>query len=214
MANYQQLQNDVMAWLNRRDVAPLIPSWVTMTETDIAELLRARCMIVRGSQQLDGPQITLPGDFVAMESIRDALTGKMLDLHDSFTGPNENPTGPAQPGAGVATAYRLVGDCVEFLPHPQVPVPLPPNWTWQIVNMVWYAKPQPLQVVSDSNTVLNAHYQVYLFGCCRYGAKYELDDDRAQQMDGEFATAVAAANAWKVAADYSGAPLRAVVRGF
>jgi len=211
MASLADLTNDVAAWLNRRDVGPLIPSWVRMAETDIAQLLRARCMVVRGDQAIEADQISLPSDWIAAESIRFKDCGKLLSLEDHFTGPLAG--GPA---CGCAShpswAYRFVGSCIEFLPHPVIPAD--PAWQPQIVKMAWYAKPRPLKDPQDTNAVLEQHYAVYLFGACRYGAMFELDDDRAAQMQGKLEEAVAAANMWKAASDYSGAPLRAVVRGF
>ena len=62
--------------------------------------------------------------------------------------------------------------------------------------------------------MLQTLYGIYLFGTCKYGAMFELDDARAQQMEGAFNQAVTRANLWKQMSDYSGAPLRAVVRGF
>jgi hypothetical protein len=84
----------------------------------------------------------------------------------------------------------------------------------QAINMNWYQAPTPLVDPQDTNTVLTSHYAVYLFGVCKYGAMFELDDARAQQMEGAFDQAVTRANLWKQLSDYSGAPLRAVVRGF
>jgi hypothetical protein len=53
-----------------------------------------------------------------------------------------------------------------------------------------------------------------LFGTVRYGAMWGMDDDRELQMTTRFSEAVAVANRLKEDAQYSGAPLRAVVRGF
>jgi hypothetical protein len=74
--------------------------------------------------------------------------------------------------------------------------------------MAWYAKPQPLINDTDTNTVLEALYAVYLFGVCKYGAMFELDDDRAAQTDAQWQQAVTRANNWKQFSDYSGAPFR------
>jgi hypothetical protein len=180
-----------------------------MVETDIAENLRARCMVARATQAVDANFITLPASFCSMESIRDAATGEMLSLEDEWTGP----LGGSNQNCPV-TAYRLVADCIEFLPHPFVPDPPDPTWQPQIVNMNWFASPAPLINPQDTNVVLEKLYSVYLFGTCKYGAMYELDDARATQMEGAFGQAVTRANLWKQLSDYSGAPLRAVVRGF
>jgi hypothetical protein len=162
-------------------------------------------MVQRATQAIDAPFIGLPAGFITMESLSDDATGTLLTLEDHFTGPNIY-------RGNKVTSYRLVGDCLEFLPHPTLTVTLPEQF--QTVNMAWFSAPDPLRDPQDSNAVLERHYGVYLWGLLRYAMKYEFDPDRTQQADTEFLTAVEAANRWKSQADYSGAPLRAVVRGF
>lgn len=213
MASYAQLQGDVKAWLKRRDVDALIPSWVLQAETDINATLRARCMVVRGTQAIDANFITLPVTFAEFESVRFTCCGNLLSLEDHFSGPLAG--GPTCQCASPATwAYRLVGGCIEWLPHPTIPNPPDPSWVPQTVDVAWYSKVTPLVNPQDTNPVLDQLYSVYLFNVVRYGAMYGLDDDRAQQMGTAFADVVTAANNWKTASDYSGAPLRAVVRSF
>jgi hypothetical protein len=204
VATYAQLKADVAAWLNRRDLGGLIPGWVAMVDTEIAETLRARCMITVGTQLITSAYVTMPPNFATMASIRDAMTGELLDLKDEWSGHwASGDTGTFS----ACTAYRLVhADCIEFLPHP--PDPLPLEWIPQQVLMEWYAKPVPLVLDTDTNTVLEALYAVYLFGVCKYGAMFELDDDRAAQMDAAWQQAVTRANLWKQQSDYSGAPFR------
>lgn len=203
MASFAQLTRDVMGWLDRRDVEPLVPGWVSMAEADIKEQLRVRAMVQNATQQIDAALISLPADFAAMGALRSAVTGKLLDLEDDWTGPlygqQDSPV----------TAYRLVGDCVEFLPHPYVPDPPQISWQPQLVRMTWFRAPKPLQDAQDTNGVLEQHYAVYLFATCKYGAMFELDDDRATQMTNAFVATVAAANMAYEMANYSGAPLRA-----
>jgi hypothetical protein len=211
MASLQQLSDDVSGWLNRRDIASLIPGWVAMVETEIAETLRARCMLKSATQAIDAPYITLPPDFATMESIRDATSGELFTLKDEWSGHwTTTYVDRTQIIVGApATAYRLVHDCIEFLPHPVIPDPPDPAWLPQQVLMGWYAKPTPLLLPADTNTVLEALYGVYLFGICKYGAMFELDDDRSQQMDAQWQQVVTRANLYKQQADYSGAPYRA-----
>lgn len=214
MATYQQLQDDVQGWLNRRDIVSLIPGWVAMVETEISETLRARCMVTSATQNVDAAYITLPPDFATMESIRDARTGELLELKDEWEGlwTDAYPSNPGQiMVTAPATAYRLVHDCIELLPHPIIPNPPDPNWQPQQLLMGWYQKPKPLILPSDTNPVLEQLYAVYLFGCCKYGAMFELDDDRAQQMDAAWQQTVTRANLWKQQSDYSGAPYRAIL---
>jgi hypothetical protein len=221
VASYQQLQDDVQAWLNRRDLTSLIPGWVLMVETEIAETLRARCMVTFGEQDIDAAEIALPADFAQMESIRDATSGELLKLKDEWSGHWVGRQSSAwQEGAvvgavgQVCTAYRLKANCIELLPHPVIPDPPDPNWRPQRMLMGWYAKPKPLLLPSDTNPILEQFYGVYLFGLCKYGAMFELDDDRAQQMDAQFQQVVTRANLWKQQSDYGGAPLRSELVSF
>jgi hypothetical protein len=215
MASLQGLTDDVAGWLNRRDVIPRIPAFVAMVETEIAQTLRARCMVTSGVQPIDAAYITLPSDFCQMESIRDATSGEMLDLRDEWSGHWTDPQSNSwHDGAmvlasnSVSTAYRLVGDCIEFLPHPLIPDPPDPNWRPQQILMGYYAKPRPLINPSDTNTVLEQLYSVYLFGVCKYGAMWALDDARAAQMDAAWQQAVTRADLHKSQSDYGGAPYR------
>jgi hypothetical protein len=215
VASLQQLSDDVVGYLNRRDIVSRIPGWVTMVETEIAETLRARCMVVTVTQPIDNAYISMPPDFATMESIRDAFSGELFELKDEWSG---HWTG-AQPNAwqglsssiigAPSTAYRLVHDCIEFLPHPLIPDPPDPTWRPQQVMMGYYARPKPLLLPSDTNPILEQLYAVYLYGVCKQGALFELDDDRAQQMDGLWQQVTTRANLWKQQSDYSGAPYRA-----
>jgi hypothetical protein len=78
----------------------------------------------------------------------------------------------------------------------------------QQVLMGWYAKPTPLLLPTDTNPILEQLYGIYLFGACKYGAMFELDNDRASQMDGAWQQVLTRANLWKQQSDYSGAPFR------
>jgi hypothetical protein len=186
-----------------------------MVETELAETLRARCMVVTGTQPIDNAYITLPPDFATMESIRDATSGVLLELKDEWSGDWTAPYSNAwKQGAIVssqvpATAYRLVHDCIEWLPHPSIPDPPNPAWRPQVVLMGWYAKPRPLVLPTDTNPILEALYAVYLYGVLKQGAVWALDDDRAAQTDALWQQAITRANLWKQQSDYSGAPFRA-----
>lgn len=216
MASLQGLTDDVCGWLNRRDIVSLIPGWITMVETEISETLRARCQVTSATQPIDASYVALPSDFAAMESIRDATTGEMFELKDEWSGGWVDAYQPYgwQTYDLVANRfaptrmYRLVGNCIEWMPHPTIPDPPDPNWVPQQVLMGWYQKPKPLLQPQDTNPILEALYGVYLFGTCKYGAIFELDDDRAAQMDAQFQQVITRANLWKQGSDYSGAPLR------
>jgi hypothetical protein len=222
MASLQQLQDDVMSFLNRRDCLGLLPSWTTMLETEIAETCRTRAQEVSGIQNLDAPYVALPADFATMASIRDNTSGAPLELKDEWSPKGGGWAAAYATWSGIypsvywqlnpaapCTAYRLVSDCVEWLPHPYIPNPPDPAWVPQQVVMTYYQKPIPLLLPADTNPILERHYAIYLYGLVKHGAIWALDDQRAQQMDAAYQQEVTRANLWKQQADMSGAPLRA-----
>jgi hypothetical protein len=219
MASLGQLKTDVMLWLNRQDVdaSNAFQTWVTLTELELAQTLRARCVVKSAYQMIDADYIPLPADFATLQVVRDARTGEMLVLKDQWTGhwqdvPDDSNWPSNIPTVGTPSpcwAYRLSGNCIEFLPHPSPHFPDPPDpaFQFQQVLVSWYAKPVPLLALTDSNVVLEQLYAVYLYGVIKHGAIWAQDDARAQQADALFKGAVTSADLHTQQADYSGAPL-------
>jgi hypothetical protein len=217
VASLQQLQDDVLSYLNRQDVVNRIPSWVLAVETELAQTLRARCQVTSAYQNIDQAYIPLPSDFATMESIRNSDVGDLLDLQDEWSGSWTNPQQDDRnttssiwynPTPPKCTAYRLVANCIEFLPHPVIPDPPDPTWVPQQVLMGWYSKPKPLLLPSDTNPILEQLYTCYLWGMIKQGAMFELDDDRVAQADAAWQQAITRANLAKQQSDYSGAPFK------
>lgn len=216
MASLQQLNDDVGSYLNRRDYQAPFAGWVTAVECELSETLRSKFQIASGEQTLDSAEITLPPSFATMESIRDAATGILLTLKDSWSGSWTNPQQDDRntsvwynPTPPRSNAYRVIGNCIEFLPHPVPPDPPDPNWKPQTVLMRWYVRPPPLVLPSDTNPILDNLYEVYLWGVLQRGALWALDADRAGQADAKYQEAVTRANLWTQQSQYSGAPFRA-----
>jgi len=216
MASLQQLNDSVGSYLNRRDYQSEFAGWVSAVETELSETLRCKFQIASGEQSLDSPYITLPPNFATMESIRDKTTGVILNLKDSWSGSWTNPQQDDRntsiwynPTPPTSNSYRILADCIEFLPHPVPPDPPDPNWQPQQVLMNWYTRPTPLVLPSDTNPILDNLYEVYLWGVLQRGALWALDADRAGQADAKYQEAVTRANLWTQQSVYSGAPFRA-----
>ena len=219
MASLAQLKADCANWLNRQDIDPVFPGWVAMVEANLAQTLRSRPQETSAYQMLDRDYIPLPANFATMASIRDAATGELLELKDEWSGhwtAQYQPDGwytagvPMVAQTGNSFAYRLVANCIEFLPHPSIYIPDPPDpaYVFQEVLMAWYVKPVPLIAPADTNPILENLYSCYLFGVLKYGAVWAEDDERAAQVDALWMGEIAKANLHKQQQDLSGAPLR------
>ena len=207
MPTYQQLTDDVLSYLDRRDSAARLPSWVTMVETELQQTLRARVMEVTAVQAIDAAYIQLPPDFATMASIRDHSTGVLLTLKDEWSGDWSDDSGWIKANSPVpCSAYRLRSDCIELLPHPVIPATPDPSWQFQMIEMSWYAKPRPLVIPSDTNPVLEAHYAIYLYGVLSHAGVFEQDAEMVSVWDAKYQQAVTRANLHTQQSTYSGAP--------
>ena len=219
MASLQQLQDDIQSYLNRRDFGSVFPSWVLAVETELAETLRSKFQIASGYQNIDDARITLPANFASMESIRDATTGNNLALKDTWSGSwfpdqQDDRNWPSstlfQIQNTVCWAYRIVGNCIEFLPHPVIPDPPDPTWVPQKILMNWYQKPVPLLLPSDTNAILDNLYETYLYGVLtRAGVWARETAEDIGVWDAKYQQAVTRANLWSQQSQFSGAPYTA-----
>jgi len=218
-SSLQQLNDDVGSYLNRRDYQSTFPSWVLAVETELAETLRSKFQFTSGNQAIDSEYIALPNNFASMESIRDATTGNNLVLKDTWSGSwfpdqQDDRNWPAstlfQVQPPVCWAYRILGNCIEFLPHPQIPNPPDPTWVPQSVQMYWYQKPTPLVNPTDTNPILDNLYETYLYGVLvRAGVWAKETADDIGVWDAKYQQAVTRANLWTQQSQFSGAPFTA-----
>ena len=213
MATYQQLQDDVLWYLDRQDAAARIPSWVAMVETELQQTLRARCMEVSAIQAVDTAYITLPPDFSTMASISDAATGKLLVLKDEWSGSWTDVSGPS--GTIVSGTYdgtRRRG----------------PTGSWQTASSSCRTRgypdpPDPLLGAADRPDELVCQAQgaaaavrhqpgagAALFGlslrCAGHATLAEQEESMAPAWDAKYQQAVTRANLNKQQSDMQGAP--------
>ena len=216
MASLQQLNDDIQSYLNRRDFGSVFPGWVLAVETELSETLRSKFQLVSSTQAIDANQVPLPSNFASMESIRDATTGNNLVLKDTWSGswfPDQQndriwPSSVMfQLQNTTCWAYRIIANCVEWLPHPVIPDPPDPAWVPQQVLMNWYQKPIPLVNPADTNPILDNLYETYLFGILKRAGIWARETaDDIGVWDAAYQQAVTRGNLWTQQSQFSGAP--------
>lgn len=170
ITTYAELKSAIADWVNRDDLTAVIPSFISLAESQFNrdERLRTRDSVVRATATIDQQYEALPADYLEMVNFQiddqtpfqrmQFLTLNQMDEYKrDFT------------TAGVPKYYSIVGNQLEFLPVPG------DSYTGE---MTYYAKIPALSDSNTSNWVLAKHPDIYLYGALIQAAPYLKDDER------------------------------------
>jgi hypothetical protein len=162
---YAGLKASVADWLNRADLAAVIPDFITLAEGQMNRRLRVRRMVATASASISAPYESSPADFAGALAL--TLTdGRQLDFL--------TPDALAQkaflnrPTAAEPTHYSVVGTQLQFYP--------PPDQTYTAL-LTYYRQIPPL-AVNGGSWLLTLAPDVYLYGALTQAAPYLKDDAR------------------------------------
>jgi hypothetical protein len=224
--NRAQLNQAIMAWLHRTvfrtpasDTFDAVAGFIALAEQGLNDSLRARCMVVRATQSVEGQYMTLPCDYLEMLDARIvggppltymARADLAMALYEQVNAspgngwqggtqlpPDYTPqlTPPAYPwNCGLPRNYNIVGGEIEFSPFP-IPDPnatQPP--VFPLCEMAYYQRLNLGMADTDTNSVLLTYPSVYIFGALLESAPFIRDDGRVKLWSDKFQTAVTAAN--------------------
>lgn len=172
ITTYQELQDAVARFMNRSDLAAVIPDFITIAESRIALSLRAAPMVKRATltqaagtagiavpdDWLEWDRLAIQGDDEALEYVPLAYFADLIDGGD----------------AGNSGKYTMDGATLV------VGAPIPVGQPAVSVDASYYARISPLsQAGAQTNWLLAAHPEVYLYGTLVSGWQYLLDEQRA-----------------------------------
>lgn len=169
--NYSELQAAVASWMNRDDLTDKIPGFISLCEAEVNRQLRTGDQEnqvtpipgVEGQATYDLPTTDKGFRAVKVDNILRYVTPHALDappwFHDKVV------------------YYTLFNNKISFNK---------PLDSVQTIELLGYAQVPALTVVDDTNWLLQAHEDVYLFGTLRYAERYVKHSERAQQMEGTF----------------------------
>lgn len=189
---YDELQVQVGDWLNRKDLAAQIPTFIQLAEARIRRDLRDRRQQVRAEAQVYGEYMTLPCDHV--ETIRVIADDKILRLADKFNIERFELLGPV-------SFYRHYNDQLQFMPPPD------PDLGARVV-IEYIAEVTPCSEQNQTNWLLEQSPDVYLYGSLLAAEGYLQDDGRIPIWAEAYGEAVSALNMASDRAEYSGTALR------
>jgi hypothetical protein len=169
--NLTELKALLDRYLKRKDLADLYDDWIGFTQSRINQQLRLKEQEYRTVTVPTTQFIQLPDDFIEMRHLEvnfaggapvEYVTAGQLDAMRSRYGTS-----------GGMRFYTIMDNQLELFPAPAAD-------SEQVLTMFYYAKLPALVQGADSNKVLAAYPQLYLYGCMvEAGAFREHDKDSA-----------------------------------
>lgn len=188
-ADYNDLVGNLRLWLDRSDLDPLIPTFISLAEGYLNRVLRVPDMEAAIMPTVTNGRFALPDDCLQVRSVR--CGGVALEAY--------SPSGLLDTfGAALGTAggYAIAGRTVTIAPASTLPVQL----------AYWQRIPQ-LTVNAPSNWLLIDHSDVYFYGALLSAETYIDNPGKVEQWRGAFEAAVDQVQTAGSKAQYGG-PIR------
>jgi hypothetical protein len=194
LTNYSELKSTIADYLNRQDLADIIPTFITLAEAQIARDLRHRNQEVRLISVIDERYEEMPTSFLEIRTIY--IDGENPLRYESGT---ELVKMRAESSiSGTPKFYTIHAGQVEFYPSPDKAYEF---------NIVGYARIPELEDDVDSNWLLAQYPDIYLYGALIHSAPYLEDDARSQIWAQLYGAAIIQANAESDISSVSGSRL-------
>jgi len=173
LSNYTELQASVADFLNRSDLTSVIPDFITLCEADLNRQLRVREMSVRTRAPLSSQYVKLPSDYLGMRNI-ELVTDPVTPLE--YRNLENLDRHRRNDASGKPVYYSIMQNNLEFAPIPDS------EYTLEIV----YYQSLPALASFETNWLLDAHPDAYLYGALMQSAPYLHADERIGTWAGRY----------------------------
>ena len=175
ITSYSTLKSAISAWTHRADLADVLDDFIDLTEARLNRELRVSQQETRATTTADSEYLALPSDLLAIRNIQ-LNTSPVREL--LYVTPMEMDR-LAQVGEELSR-YTIVGDEIQI------------NATSSsTLEIAYYSKIAALSDSNTSNWLLEAHAEVYLYGCLAEAYAYAMDDANEMKYRQLFAEGVA-----------------------
>lgn len=200
LATYTDLVASIATWMNRTDLAAVIPDFVTMAESRISRDMRLRAQIVTANLAVTAgvQNVAIPLDWLEFENLSITLTGTQDTPIQYLTIEQMDakyPNGGAQSRPFV---YTIEGQNVLLGPIPD---------TNYVLGVLYYAR-FPALATAGTNWLMTNFPTCYLYACLRAAALFTMEDERAAYWDKLYKTTVRDVQDIDDDAAHSGSALR------
>jgi hypothetical protein len=204
LTNYTNLQTTIADTLNRDDLTSVIPTFVSLAESQMSRDVRHWRMETRSSgvQDAGDAYMQVPADWV--ETVRFSVTDggtSPIALIDSTTMAEQRAINSDQ--YGTPSSYTLEAGQFHLYPTPIAETN---------VELIYIAKVPDL-ATNSTNWLLSYAPDVYLYGSLLHSAPYLQDDARVAVWAQLYSAGVTRLNETSAKAKSSGSNLKLKVRG-
>jgi len=204
LSTYSELQATVANYLNRDDLATLIPTFITLTENRLNRELRVRANMVRATTTTTAGQAfyDLPSDLIELRNITYDSNSQSHALR--YLSPESVSREYGTILSGQPRAYTNLGNDLKLTPTPDAAY---------TISINYYSQLRSLSDNVTTNDVLAEYPSLYLFGSCLEGAIYLNDTDQANRFGSVFQKALDDVQRAEEAARYSGTVMTTSIQG-
>lgn len=204
ISTYTELQSAIADWLNRDDLAAVIPTFISLAEVGMERVLRTRNMLVRANAPIDTQYSAVPANFLEVRSIKitsvtpiQPMEFQTMDAMDVLDSKDQ--------AAGKPKYYTIVGTQLRVHPIPS---------GVHTAELAYYARLDKLSDTLTSNWILTKSPDAYLYGALLQAAPYLKDDERTAVWTTLYAAAIQAMQTADERASTAGGALKTRSQAF
>jgi hypothetical protein len=187
LQNYGELKAAIASFAHRTDLANAMDLIVGLATSRIAKDLRSMAMEYRSRDTITSAFHPTPNDYIELRNLHIEANGNRYRLN--YLPPEQIDYEYGGAASGMPKAFTIFDSQIEFRPAPD---------TSYDVEIYYFAKPNDLEIDTDTNVALTNHPEVYLYACLMEVAIYLEDDNLLQKWgilyDREIAKVNSAAN--------------------
>lgn len=205
--SYSDLVASIGDWLNRGDLAAVIPTFISLAEARFNADPRGRLQksLVVATALAQGPYVGLPVDYLQMQNLRVPDSKAHPDGLELVTAQQIGKLRYRFQSPGEPQYYAVIGTQIQLLPEPDQDYTL---------EMQYFVRLPALSGSSPSNWLLVDHPEVYLYGSLVHAEPYLKNDDRVAVWKALYDAAMDDLNTMDDRAMFSGSTLKMRTRSF
>lgn len=167
ITTYAELKTAVADWLNRDDISTVIPTFISLAESQFNRTVRHRKMVTRSDATLDTPYFAVPSDW--LENIRFELQTNPSTTMVYVTPEQASQERQRYSASGQPLFFSMIGEQFQVIPEPDG------EYTGELL---YYAEIPALSDSTTSNWLLAESPDLYLYGALLQSAPYLKEDER------------------------------------